>query len=204
MVSLLSSAERQVARSLRFLTTPTCPVCTSPSNAVPTAAASSTKEAPTAPILMAQKFRRPCSPPATKSNPAKRYLWFASCRTISCPPPLARQRSPSRKPLPNRQSLPQEKSPLQLPLLFFARPSFPNQFPLPPRSALTRYPKDLGPLLASKIDPPQGRSLQLQDLQHPPRRHAPASHPRSPSAVGPFTKFPAVGKSRKVSAFNKM
>ncbi len=199
MGSLSSSAARPTALNSLFPTTITCPAFTSPSSAVLTAAASSTKEAPTAPILMAQKFRRPCSPPATKSNPAKRYLWFASCRTISCPPPLARQ------PLPNRQPPPQEKS-LVRPPLRFSHPSFPLRLHRLRRRALTRYRKRLRHPPQSKIDPPNVLSPLLRDRQYLARYplHASASHPLSPSAVGPFTKFPAVGKSRKVLAFNKM
>src|SRR6266852_3335457 len=194
------SAVRRTALNSLFPTTITCPAFTSPSSAVLTAAASSTKEAPTAPILMAQKFRRPCSPPATKSNPAKRYLWFASCRTISCPPPLARQ------PLPNRQPPPQEKSPLPLQLpLQFGRPSFPLRLHRPRRRALTRYRKRLPHPLQSKIDPPRAQLPHLQDRQHPAQYHRCAQDSRrnSPSAVGLFTRFPTVGKSRKVLAFNK-
>src|SRR5713101_4909793 len=124
---------------------------------------------------MAPRFRRPCSRLATKSNPAKPFSSCASCRTISCPPPLARQ------PLPNRQPLPQEKSPLPLPLQF-GRPWFPRQFLRPRRRALTRYRKRLRHPPQSKIDPPNVLSPLLRDRQYLARYplHASASHPLSP------------------------
>src|SRR6266478_509100 len=128
---------------------------------------------------MAQRFRRPCSPPATKSNPAKPFLSYALLRTTNSPQP-----PPARHPLPNRQPLPQEKSPLPLPLQF-AHLSFPRRFLRPRRRALTRYRKRLRHPPQSKIDPPNVLSRQLQDRRHlaPHSRRAQASHPPSPSAV---------------------
>src|SRR6266852_3460837 len=145
---------------------------------------------------MAPRFRRPCLPLATKSNPARPFSSCASCRTISCPPPLARQPSPNRPPPP------QERFPLPLQ---FGRPSFPLRLPRPRRSALTRYRKRLPHPLQSKIDPPRAQLPHLQDRQHPAQYHRCAQDSRrnSPSAVGLFTRFPTVGKSRKVLAFNK-
>src|SRR5229473_385044 len=175
----------------------TCPVCTSPSNVVPTAAASSTKEAPTAPNSTAQKFRRPCSPPATKLSPARPFSSSALFRTTSYLP-----LPPAPTPPLSRQPPNQGKSKLQFPRKF-ARPLL-----LPPRprqTALTRRPKRLRHPRHSKIDLPNAQSRQLRDRRHlaPHSRRAQASHPPSPSAVGPFTRSLTAGRSRKVSAFNK-
>src|SRR6266478_2677569 len=148
---------------------------------------------------MAQRFRRPCSPAATKSNPAKPFSSSASFPTTSS------QQSPlARKPLPNRWPQPQEKSRVQLRPRFARRSFLP--LPCPRRIGLTSRPKLPHRLRQSKIDLPSARLLKHQDRRHPSRRrrHASASRPPSLSAVGPFTRFLTVGRSRKVLAFNKM
>src|SRR5713226_4552546 len=148
---------------------------------------------------MAQRFRRPCSPPATKSNPAKPFSSSTSFRTISSP-----QAPPPTLSL-NRQPHPQEKSPVLLaPRLI--RLSLPRLLQRLCQTAPTRRPMRLRHPRQSKIDPPSGQSPPLPKLQHPARHslRVPASPRYSASAVGPFTRFQTVGKSRKVLAFNKM
>src|SRR6266480_945085 len=149
---------------------------------------------------MARRFRRPCSLPATKSNPAKLFSLCASFPTTSL-----LQLLPAPRPSLNRQPPSLGKSRLQLPLPF-VRPSLPCPLPLPRQTALTKCRIRLNSRLPPKYDPSQAWSRQLQDRQRLPpyRQYALASHPRSPSAVGLFTRFPTAGKSRKVLAFNKM
>src|SRR5260370_912675 len=198
--NLSSSAAPPTAPSSPFLTTITCPAFTSPSSAVPTAAASSTRRAPTAPISMAQRFRRPCSPPATKSSPAKPFSLCASFRTTNSP-----QIPPAQRLSLNRQALLEENFPVQLPLRL-ANLSLRALLPLPRPNARTRPPTHLRLPHQSKIAPPNVQSPQLQGLPHraPHYLRAPANLLPSPSAVGPFARFPMVGKSKKVLAFNKM
>src|SRR5216683_3668369 len=149
---------------------------------------------------MAQRFRRPCSLPATKSSPAKPFSSSASFATTSYP-----QLPPARRPSANRQPPPQEKSPAQLPLPF-ARPLFQLQLPRSRRTAVTRRPMLLRPPHQPKTAPPNVQPLPLLARPRPAPHYlrAPANPLPSPSAVGPFTTFPTVGKSRKALAFNKM
>src|SRR6266849_3427029 len=105
---------------------------------------------------MAQRFRRLCSPPETKSNPAKPSSSFVLFPTTSCPPPLAPRELLKRLPLA------QEKSPVHL-ALRLARPSLPRPLPPPRRTARTRCAKPLRYLLQPKTDPPHVQSRRLQD-----------------------------------------
>src|SRR5260370_3334644 len=109
---------------------------------------------------MAQRFRRPCSPPATKSNPARPFSSFASSPTTSylLPPPVP-------TPPLSRQPPYQGKSKLQFPRKF-ARPLLPLLPPRPPQTALTSRPHRL----------PHPRPFKT----HLPNPHSspPPAHPR--------------------------
>src|SRR5260370_17911959 len=83
---------------------------------------------------MAPRFRKPYLPPATKSNPAKLFLLFASCRTISCPHPAHKflVRHPSLRKEKPRRPLPLENF-QRPPRRLFARPLFLHRPPRSPR-----------------------------------------------------------------------
>src|SRR5260370_22313395 len=121
---------------------------------------------------MAQRFRRPCSPLGTRSNPARPFSSFASFGTTSYQRLL-----PVRRPLVSRHPPPQEKCSVLLPLRF-ARPSFrrrpPCPLPQPRQSAPTRCPIRPPLPLHSKIDRPHTRASQRNGRPRPARQSLPA------------------------------